>query len=55
MLEGKLGGCAWTVAIPVKGLIIFGYDVCHDAQDKTKSVGQYRMALKFLVQKILIG
>lgn len=37
----KLGGCPWTVTIPVKKMIVIGFDVCHDAQDKTKSVGQY--------------
>lgn len=35
----KLGGAPWTLAIPVSHLMIVGFDVCHDPQDKTKSYG----------------
>lgn len=35
----KIGGAAWTVHIPLKGLMIVGFDVCHDPRDKRKSYG----------------
>lgn len=35
----KLGGEPWTVPIPVKGLMVIGYDTWHDASQKGRSVG----------------
>lgn len=35
----KLGGAPWTLKIPLSGLMVVGYDVCHDTSDKTKSFG----------------
>ncbi|XP_037033212.1 protein aubergine-like isoform X2 [Bradysia coprophila] len=35
----KLGGAPWMVEIPKAGLMVVGYDVCHDAKDKSKSYG----------------
>lgn len=35
----KLGGSPWTLDIPITGLMIVGYDVCHDPRDKRKSYG----------------
>jgi aubergine-like protein len=37
----KLGGCAWMVNIPIKGLMTVGFDVSRDAQDKKKSYGAF--------------
>nr|WOZ50368.1 piwi [Sogatella furcifera] len=35
----KIGGMPWTVEIPIKNTMVVGYDVCHDAKQKTKSYG----------------
>lgn len=35
----KLGGAAWSIDLPIKGLMTMGFDVCHDAKDKKKSYG----------------
>lgn len=35
----KIGGAPWSVNIPVSGLMVVGYDVCHDTTNKTKSFG----------------
>ncbi|KAL5238818.1 hypothetical protein ACI65C_006228 [Semiaphis heraclei] len=35
----KLGGAPWLVTIPKKGMMIVGFDVCHDTQRKNKSFG----------------
>ncbi|XP_065086066.1 protein aubergine-like [Ochlerotatus camptorhynchus] len=35
----KLGGVPWKVKIPLNGLMTVGFDVCHDAKDKSKSYG----------------
>ncbi|CAG0881821.1 unnamed protein product [Cyprideis torosa] len=35
----KLGGALWRVQIPVKGLMICGYDAYHDSKLKGQSVG----------------
>nr|UVZ36470.1 piwi isoform X2 [Plutella xylostella] len=35
----KLGGAPWTVDIPVGGLMVVGYDVCHDTRSKERSFG----------------
>lgn len=35
----KLGGVPWKVKIPLNGLMTIGFDVCHDAKDKSKSFG----------------
>ncbi|XP_065166843.1 piwi-like protein Siwi [Atheta coriaria] len=35
----KLGGAPWAINIPVKGLMICGYDVCHDPKNKAYSFG----------------
>ncbi|CAG9802484.1 unnamed protein product [Chironomus riparius] len=37
----KLGGCAWMVNIPIKGLMTVGFDVSRDASDKKKSYGAF--------------
>ncbi|KAG4066173.1 hypothetical protein HA402_014473 [Bradysia odoriphaga] len=38
-INSKLGGAPWMVEIPKAGLMVVGYDVCHDAKDKSKSYG----------------
>ncbi|CAI6362543.1 unnamed protein product [Macrosiphum euphorbiae] len=35
----KLGGAPWRVVIPEKKMMIVGFDVCHDKQNKNKSYG----------------
>lgn len=35
----KLGGAPWTIDMPLTKVMIIGYDVCHDTQDKSKSFG----------------
>lgn len=36
----KLGGAPWSVDIPLDGLMIIGFDVCHDTTVKTKDFGK---------------
>lgn len=36
----KLGGAPWCVDIPMDGLMIVGFDVCHDTTVKTKDFGK---------------
>ncbi|XP_063230017.1 piwi-like protein Siwi [Bacillus rossius redtenbacheri] len=38
-LNCKIGGFPWTVEIPLNGLMVIGYDVCHDTGSKGKSYG----------------
>lgn len=35
----KLGGAPWALQIPLTGLMVVGYDVCHDTSDKSRSFG----------------
>ncbi|KYN01664.1 Protein piwi [Cyphomyrmex costatus] len=35
----KLGGAPWYVDIPLEGLMIVGFDVCHDTTSKKKDFG----------------
>lgn len=37
----KLGGAPWRVVIPEQGMMIVGFDVCHDKQNKNKSYGAF--------------
>ncbi|KAL0880899.1 hypothetical protein ABMA27_002071 [Loxostege sticticalis] len=37
----KLGGAPWTVMIPLKTIMVVGYDVCHDTRSKEKSFGAF--------------
>ncbi|CAG0881040.1 unnamed protein product [Cyprideis torosa] len=41
----KLGGALWRVQIPVKGLMICGYDAYHDSKLKGQSVGAVVVSL----------
>lgn len=38
-LNCKMGGAPWALQIPLTGLMVVGYDVCHDSGDRTKSFG----------------
>lgn len=47
-LNCKIGGAPWTVAIPFKKerpVMVCGYDVCHDTNQKSKSVGAFVASL----------
>ncbi|KAK7869731.1 hypothetical protein R5R35_011798 [Gryllus longicercus] len=35
----KIGGAPWTLEIPLSGLMVVGFDVCHDTTSKGKSFG----------------
>ena len=35
----KIGGVPWSVDIPVQGLMVVGYDVCHDTSNKARDFG----------------
>ncbi|XP_035789141.1 protein aubergine-like [Anopheles albimanus] len=35
----KLGGVPWVTRNPMTDIVILGYDVCHDARDRSKSYG----------------
>lgn len=38
-INSKLGGAPWMVDIPPTGLMVVGFDVCHDTVSKKKSFG----------------
>lgn len=35
----KIGGSPWTVQVPLSGLMVVGFDVCHDSKNKQRSYG----------------
>ena len=35
----KIGGSPWSVELPVPGLMVVGFDVCHDTSSKAQSFG----------------
>ncbi|XP_008216870.1 piwi-like protein Siwi isoform X2 [Nasonia vitripennis] len=35
----KIGGIPWSIPIPLKGLMVVGFDVCHDTNSKDKDFG----------------
>lgn len=37
----KIGGIPWSIPIPLKGLMVVGFDVCHDTNSKEKDFGTY--------------
>ena len=39
-LNCKLGGDLWAVEVPLKGLMVVGYDTYHDSSKKGQSVGK---------------
>jgi aubergine-like protein len=41
----KIGGIPWTVKIPLQGLMVVGFDVCHDTNSKEKDFGKYQLLL----------
>lgn len=38
-LNCKIGGAPWGVEIPMGGLMVVGFDVCHDTSNKNQSFG----------------
>ena len=40
-LNCKLGGEVWAVDVPLKKLMVVGFDVYHDSMTKGKSVGGF--------------
>ena len=40
-LNCKLGGELWAVDVPLKGLMVVGYDTYHDSSKKGQSIGAY--------------
>ena len=40
-LNCKLGGDLWAVEVPLKGLMVVGYDTYHDSSKKGQSIGAY--------------
>lgn len=36
----KIGGAPWTVNLPLKGLMVVGFDVCHDTNVKGRDFGK---------------
>ncbi|XP_015598612.1 piwi-like protein Siwi isoform X2 [Cephus cinctus] len=38
-LNCKIGGAAWSVEVPSGGLMVVGFDVCHDTVNKNKDIG----------------
>lgn len=38
-INAKLGGAPWMVNIPLSKVMVVGFDVCHDTNDKSKSYG----------------
>jgi len=41
----KLGGAPWTIENPLKGLMVIGFDICHDANTKGKDFCKYLLVL----------
>lgn len=39
-LNCKIGGIPWTVHIPLNGLMVVGYDVCHDTNKRGTDFGK---------------
>lgn len=38
-LNSKLGAVPWSIKMPLKGLMVVGFDVCHDTKNKSVSYG----------------
>ncbi|KAF7990958.1 hypothetical protein HCN44_000763 [Aphidius gifuensis] len=36
----KIGGYPWSIAIPMKGLMVIDFDVCHGTNQKGKDFGE---------------
>ena len=37
----KIGGVPWTLSIPLQGLMVVGFDVCHDTNSKGRDFGKF--------------
>lgn len=40
-MNAKLGGVPWTLHLPLSGLMVIGFDVCHDAQHRERRYGAF--------------
>ena len=40
-MNAKMGNAPWKVPIPLKGLMVIGFDVCHDTRDRSKSFAAF--------------
>ncbi|XP_055386002.1 protein piwi-like [Condylostylus longicornis] len=36
-MNAKLGGAPWMISLPMKGLMVIGYDICKSSRDKSKT------------------
>lgn len=43
----KIGGIPWSVSIPLQGLMVVGFDVCHDTNSKDRDIGEINILIKF--------
>lgn len=49
----KIGGAPWCVDIPLDGLMVVGFDVCHDTTVKTKDFGKRKFwSFKIFCKKL---
>lgn len=44
----KVGGIPWTISIPCPGLMVVGFDVCHDANNKSKDFGKNNVCVDII-------
>lgn len=51
----KNAGIPWAVPIPVSGLMVVGFDVCHDTNVKGKDFGEYLKKMLFHLTWVLIN
>lgn len=35
----KIGGAPWAIIVPLDGIMVVGFDVCHDTSNKNLSFG----------------
>lgn len=47
-LNCKIGGIPWSINIPLSGLMVVGFDVCHDTNSKTKDFGTFNLTCCFI-------
>ena len=50
----KLGGAAWSTIIPAKGIMVVGFDVCHDTNDKNRDYGKKYVSYSKTPAKIFL-
>lgn len=40
-ISTKMGCAPWKLKLPISGLMVIGFDVCHDTRDRSKSFGAF--------------